>query len=1123
MKRIYDDVFPNEISEKYNMDNYVRTIYNDNGDGDPSNDLILQVPALEDLLNLSHPTDNVPAIFDRSITINSPAVFDNILASSKVVSISDSRTDEKKSTATLDIIEVIPSGGVFVDSNSQTATGQVKMPGKYWYYDSSNDGIFDSIFVVDEDNNIIGVGFDYDYNSYLEPNKKLFVNKHVIKTGKIDFRLDDSTYNALIKDSRVYLEDSKTYDGYYLEATFSDSLFDLWKIQYTAGTSQLINEVKSITSHQFIQAMKGRLVGDIVFQVVAQLTAYAVSAIVSSLSGPLSPILGPLAYLITYGIISAINAAKQAEANKQDITSLTTKQASYVGDITLSSKQAADELWGGSMTDAIGWSTSGTYTSIHLETDKHLFKGEVLLAARGLKKTEAFGTENVPISPNYEKQTRSYISYSDFDDDRLNDYFFINIEAYATFTIPIDNDINYMGNTIMYLEDVISEKTDGGYYNIFPYMQYQDGVFIPTLQFSGRDTGHPLPEFYRDYPIYLEAEHYNELEDEHQFYTIYKVYDASSQYIELIPENVTRSIFAKVDHIELIIQDTLGLNDFQKQTFKASEGMFTFNNVTGILILSDSMYNNLQAQLKILNIVYSAIQDYEAYFIFEVKIEKYGSTSDLNGMTQGEVNQIATMQAVEQNILEYMYQYRQAQKTQLALSEMFYTILVTTASTIITTFITLGAGFIAKKFSSPAVVDAATGKLAAETVAQLGKGATKEAAKEAVKAATKKVLDTQMKRLAAYFIKATKASVLKMVLSPLTESLQEVFLDPYLETIVSDIVAKAGGDVFAQVLISSFVEGGRETLSGSMSQFIFGRSSNNPIISTHHQTQEKHVTSETATRNAIENQESFIKVKPRWSSIIKTGASLLLATALVGLGGPMSFGVSLVAGVSAIKSFSKSFTIQKTILHNIILQKANLKVLGATPETAFRDIYINPNLIISKLSEQIIKSQGLSRALDRKIIYRGQILKQDKTLSAYGFTSGDSLIITGQMAMFGEKTTNQEKIKKIAQGLIDYYMFIEKWELSPSEQKALKQDYLKSVETLTPPHINERTLINEVKKILPKFSTESDIYSKKVTKTREEMNPFEFLIWFVQNRPRSRYIESFRKVKSHIKKMDTES
>ncbi|KKN13700.1 hypothetical protein LCGC14_1003690 [marine sediment metagenome] len=688
--RIYDDVFPNELSEKYNMDNYLKTIYNDNGDEDPSNDLVLQAPALEDLLNLSHPTDNVPAIFDRSIIINSPAVFDNILATSKTVIIPDSMTDNTKSTAILNIIEVTPSDGVFVDSNSRTAASQVKRPGSYWHYDSSNDGIFDSIYVVDEDNNIIGVGFDYDYDSYLEPNKKLFVNKHIIKTGKIDFGLDDSTYNSLIKDSRVYLADSDTYNGYFLDSTFSDSLFDLWKIQYTSSTSKLMAEVKAITSRQFVQAMQGRLVGDIVFQVTAQLTAYGVGAIVSSVSGPLAPVLGPLAYLVTYGVISAINAAQQADDNAQDIVSLTTKQASYEGDVTLSSKKAADELWGGSMTDAIGWSTSGTYTSIHLETDKHLYKGEVLLAARGLKKTNYFGAQNVPISLNYEKQTRSYIGYSDFDDDRLNDYFFIKetyIYEYQEWEkiTPIDNDINYMGNTIMYLEDAISEETDGEYYNIFPYMQYQTGVFIPTLQFSGEDTGHPLPEFYRDYPIYLEPEHYDELNDKHKFYTIYKVYDASSQHIELIPENVTRSIFARVDSIEVTFKDTLGTDLFKKRTFKASDDMFTFDSDTGIIALGPIMYNSLLESITTLKDRHVLVQDYDAYYIFEVKIEKYRARSDLNGMTQEEVDQIATMQALEQNILEYMYQYRQAQKAQQALSEMFYTALVTTISTVITT------------------------------------------------------------------------------------------------------------------------------------------------------------------------------------------------------------------------------------------------------------------------------------------------------------------------------------------------------------------------------------------------------------------------------------------------------
>ena len=316
------------------------------------------------------------------------------------------------------------------------------------------------------------------------------------------------------------------------------------------------------------------------------------------------------------------------------------------------------------------------------------------------------------------------------------------------------------------------------------------------------------------------------------------------------------------------------------------------------------------------------------------------------------------------------------------------------------------------------------------------------------------------------FIKATKASVLKMVLSPLTESLQEVFLDPYLETIVSDIVAKAGGDVFAQVLISSFVEGGRETLSGSMSQFIFGRSSNNPMINTHHQFQEKHATSEIATRNAIENQESFIQVKPRWSSIIKTGASLLLATALVGLGGPMFFGASLVAGVSAIKSFSKSFTIQKTIIHNIVSQNLPSDYYQTSDSNGFEFSLSDDELDTLMMSTFESKFEGTSL----------------RAMVQAGGGGGNPNVDRAK-----RRTNQQTEIKQAALELVDIYKYIDKWELDPNARKELKQDYLKGIADLTPSYINEQTLRSEVAKSF----AEVGVVSK--------MSYFEFWDYYTQD------------------------
>ena len=70
------------------------------------------------------------------------------------------------------------------------------------------------------------------------------------------------------------------------------------------------------------------------------------------------------------------------------IASQTFYNEDYEGEITLSSKKAHDKLWGGTLPDITGWSTSGTYASIQVETDKHLFKGEIILAPKGVKKTK---------------------------------------------------------------------------------------------------------------------------------------------------------------------------------------------------------------------------------------------------------------------------------------------------------------------------------------------------------------------------------------------------------------------------------------------------------------------------------------------------------------------------------------------------------------------------------------------------------------------------------------------------------------------------------------------------------------------------------------------------------------
>ncbi|KKK53876.1 hypothetical protein LCGC14_3090390, partial [marine sediment metagenome] len=93
--------------------------------------------------------------------------------------------------------------------------------------------------------------------------------------------------------------------------------------------------------------------------------------------------------------------------------------------------------------------------------------------------------------------------------------------------------------------------------------------------------------------------------------------------------------------------------------------------------------------------------------------------------------------------------------------------------------------------------------------------------------------------------------------------------------------------------MSSMVEGGRETITGPLSNLFFGDTQTNTqgLVDTQHKYQI--ISEQRATELAIETKKSSLKYTPKWSSIIKTGASLILGAALVGMGGPMFFGASI--------------------------------------------------------------------------------------------------------------------------------------------------------------------------------------------------------------------------------------
>ena len=131
-------------------------------------------------------------------------------------------------------------------------------------------------------------------------------------------------------------------------------------------------------------------------------------------------------------------------------------------------------------------------------------------------------------------------------------------------------------------------------------------------------------------------------------------------------------------------------------------------------------------------------------------VEKYRSIEDIRDLTSEQVQQIATMQSIQASLLEYYYQFQIAVESQSKLNEIAYTV----AITVITTALTMGIGS------------------------------------------------------AAGWVKQG------IISSLITEPLEEVFIDPVLEAVVSRFVEILGGDEYAQMIASTLAESGREGAFG---------------------------------------------------------------------------------------------------------------------------------------------------------------------------------------------------------------------------------------------------------------------------------------------------------------------
>jgi hypothetical protein len=857
--RYYEDMFPNELSEVSSIDNYLVDATNDQNDEDPNNDVTLKAPVLEGLLALSHARDGVPALFDQAlIAENEETSTVNILAVNKQISVPNMYDQvtglDNEQEINANVIEVIPKEGVDYDINNRF--GPDKIDGKLLYFDDNNDGAFSTIFVTDMNDNVLGIGLDTNGDFYFESNKRQHVERHIIRSSEDGWFEEDAEYYT--KLDLVNFQDKEKYEGYFLEPTFSDAYYDIWKMQYDEDSSKLIEEAMSITSNQFIQSVSSKFWSDVEWQMAAQAISAAVGAafagvatiLSQGLAAPIIKGIYAFGHFITYAILNAVHS--YAEERDQDywLRSQTFHNPHYEGEEILSEILTKDKFYGDMMTGALWGSSDGIYAPVKVETNKHAYEGEVILAPRGEQKTDFVpfiqDLSYKHLILDYSQQTRNYFTYSDFNDPRVSSFYYELTWVDVTDQhdpvpeiVPRGTFHHYMPNSIMYLEDSIHNATleneDKHYDSIVPYMVYGDGTFVPMLRFADSNI-EPVPEFYEEYPIFVAPDQYSQLENEH--HVIYKAFDGSSDEIQLVPEYLGRTLKS----------DVVSFNAYTCQanidgTISESHiGLyydFTFNETTGKVTLSSEDTTEWKDLIQ---------ETSTEYIILEFHIEKYRSVDDLRDLTSEQVNQIATMQSAHASILEYTYQHTIATKTQKKLSQMAYTVLVTLASTLPLAIVGGIATGIAKSF---------------------GKG------------------------------------ILTFAKMIVFEALEEVYLDPWIEATVAGYADEQGWSILGKAFAVSFAESGRETFGSSIST---GLRSALSLTQSEMQTQAQSIQQGIENSNQIKSDLDSSQQKK--SSLLKLAVSsiVLFSTLLGGTAATIpaylgaSLGIRVISAVQRIKA-----------------------------------------------------------------------------------------------------------------------------------------------------------------------------------------------------------------------------
>jgi len=866
--RFYQDAFPNEITQRNNMKTFLETVLDAQ-----NSDVISTGIILGNLLSLSHDQDNVPQIFDAKTTIqDGKIVSENILSSNETVIVpSTIGTNQEVTTLEIEAIKVEKSSA------------------DYLYLDSG-DGIYETILSVEE-GKVKGIGFDYDHDSRLNPDKSQLFRRYNLK------RFEDADegfdIEGLKTHSLVHYEDFE--EGWFLEKTYSDSFFDISKTSMSSGSSVLLSEAAQMTADRFIETLTPmKVIGDVGQEILAQMIGVAGGVLAGASWG----------YFIAYAAYNVFRGwVQQAELDNflrhDDFYGI-----NFDDSITLSEKYWVDNSFFGDLpTNAIFGSGQGIYAEVKKRTNENEYIGQLVLSAHTEDKTYLFGSSYKNDVMDFSLQTRNYMCYSDLSDTRLEDFIILKRD-------PLTNkEVWHAQNSITHLENKINQTSNGQFNKII----FTNIEGVPQLTFADSLGDTPTPEFFEDRPIYISKEKLNSLSDSEKYHTIYKIFDASSSNLQLLPESSLHTIKTDIEEVKTYVVRKWYAMDgtYAHQYEEIGNAMnFTFNSETGVLTLDQDIVSELQDK-----IAYYEGRGYEAYACLEIKVEKFQTFEDETDISQEELRKIATMQSVQASLLEYTYQFNIGVNTQEKINELAYTLVITAISTAISMGITIGLGKLAKmaKNNLPDLSD----------IGNVGLTRGKKF----------------VSRATNYLAKGgTGANGFIFTYSIISECFEEIFVDPFISSLASGIVGELGGNEYAKILASSLAESGRETALGPITNLFKGGQSNSKMLQSHY-SQALDSTKQDKLEITEELKEQLREVtKPSFGQQLKGLAFStfgLFSAAMIGVMTPGFLGPTLATGISTLLIYCR--------LNDISLRESFGRLIGkgSTPESSCEEIHNN--------------------------------------------------------------------------------------------------------------------------------------------------------------------------------------